>query len=35
MKGDLEMTDEEQVAYAKEQEFDSRLEKLRERKDEL
>jgi FMN phosphatase YigB (HAD superfamily) len=35
MKGDLEMTDEEQVAYAKEQDFDDRLAKLRARKDEL
>ena len=35
MKNGIEMTDEEQVAYAKEQEFEERLEKLRERKDEL
>lgn len=35
MKRDIEMTEDEQVAYAKEQEFDARLEKLRERKDEL
>ena len=35
MKRDIEMTDAEQVAYAKEQEFDTRLEKLRKRKDEL
>ena len=35
MRRDIEMTDEEQVAYAKEQEFEARLEKLRERKDEL
>lgn len=35
MKGGIELTDEEQVAYAKEQEFDARLEKLRVRKDEL
>ena len=32
---DLEMTEEEQVSYAKEQEFEDRLEKLRKRKDEL
>ena len=35
MKNGIEMTDEEQVAYAKEQDFDARLEKLRDRKDEL
>lgn len=35
MRSGLEMTDEEQVAYAKEQDFDARLEKLRVRKDEL
>jgi hypothetical protein len=35
MQNDIAMTDEEQVAYAKEQEFDARLEKLRERKEEL
>lgn len=35
IKKDFEMSDEEQVAYAKEQEFDDRLSKLRERKDEL
>ena len=35
LKSDIEMTDEEQVAYAKELDFDSRLEKLKERKDEL
>jgi nucleoside-triphosphatase THEP1 len=35
MRKDIDMTEEEQVAYAKEQEFDSRLEKLRVRKDEL
>ena len=35
MKNGIEMTDEEQVAYAKEQEFEERLEKLRDRKDEL
>jgi nucleoside-triphosphatase THEP1 len=35
MRKGIEMTDEEQVAYAKEQEFDARLEKLRVRKDEL
>ena len=35
MKRDLEMTEDEQVAYAKEQDFDNRLEKLRRRKDEL
>jgi hypothetical protein len=35
MKSGIELTDEEQVAYAKEQDFDERLEKLRDRKDEL
>ena len=35
MRSTLEMTDEEQVAYARELDFDSRLEKLKERKDEL
>jgi hypothetical protein len=35
MRSTLEMTDEEQVAYAKELDFDSRLEKLKERKEEL
>lgn len=35
MKNGIEMTDDEQVAYAKEQEFEERLEKLRDRKDEL
>ena len=35
MRSSLEMTDEEQVAYARELDFDSRLEKLKERKDEL
>jgi hypothetical protein len=35
MQKDITLTDEEQVAYAKEQDFDARLEKLRERKDEL
>ena len=34
-KQDMEMTDDEQVAYAKEQELDARLEKLRDRKNEL
>lgn len=31
----IEMTEDEQIAYAKEQEFEERLEKLRERKDAL
>ena len=35
MKRDIEMTEDEQIAYAKEQEFDARLDKLRNRKDEL
>jgi hypothetical protein len=35
IKKGLEMSDEEQVAYAKEKEFDDRLKKLRTRKDEL
>lgn len=35
IKKGFEMSEEEQVAYAKEQEFDDRLEKLRARKDEL
>jgi hypothetical protein len=35
MKEDMAMSDEEQIAYAKEQEFDDRLERLRKRKDEL
>ncbi len=35
MKNDLDMTDEEQIAYAKEQELDARIEKLRDRKNEL
>ena len=35
MKNGIEMTDDEQVAYAKEQEFEGRLEKLRDRKEEL
>lgn len=35
MKSDMEMTEDEQVAYVKEQEFESRVEKLRERKNEL
>ena len=35
MRKDIDMTEEEQVAYAKEQEFDSRREKLYERKNEL
>lgn len=35
IKKGFEMSDEEQIAYAKEQEFDDRLEKLRTRKDEL
>ena len=35
MRSTLEMTDEEQVAYARELDFDSRLEKLKERTEEL
>ena len=35
MKSEMELTDDEQVAYAKEQELDNRIEKLRKRKDEL
>ena len=35
LKSDLEMTEDEQAAYVKEQEFDQRVEKLRNRKDEL
>ena len=35
MKRCMEMTEEEQIAYAKEQEFEARLEKLRNRKEEL
>lgn len=35
MKRSIEMSDEEQIAYAKEQELESRIEKLRERKNEL
>lgn len=35
MRNDIDMTTDEQVAYAKEQEFDARLEKLKERKEEL
>lgn len=35
MKSDINMTDEEQVAYAKEQELEARIEKLRDRKNEL
>jgi nucleoside-triphosphatase THEP1 len=35
MKSDIEMSDEEQVAFAKEQELDGRIEKLRDRKNEL
>ena len=35
MKNGIVMSDDEQVAYAKEQEFEERLEKLRDRKDEL
>lgn len=35
MKSDLDMTDEEQIAFAKEQELDERLEKLVARKNEL
>lgn len=35
LKSDIEITEDEQVAYVKEQEFDQRVEKLRNRKDEL
>lgn len=35
MKSDLEMTEEEQIAYAKGQEIEARIEKLRDRKNEL
>lgn len=35
MKKSFELTDEEQVSYAKEQDFDARLEKLNKRKNEL
>ena len=35
MKSGMEMTEEEQIAYAKEQELDERIEKLRERKNAL
>lgn len=35
LKSDIEMTEDEQAAYVKEQEFDQRVEKLRNRKDEL
>lgn len=35
VKSDMEMTEDEQIAYVKEQELDNRLEKLRERKNEL
>lgn len=35
VKSDMEMTEDEQIAYVKEQELDNRLDKLRERKNEL
>jgi hypothetical protein len=35
MKDDMQMTDEEQIAYAKEEDFSLRLEKLLKRKEEL
>lgn len=35
MKSDMEMSEDEQVAYAKEQELDARIDKLRDRKNEL
>lgn len=35
VKSDIELTEDEQIAYVKEQELDNRLDKLRERKNEL
>ena len=35
VKSDIELTEDEQIAYVKEQELDNRLDKLRDRKNEL